>query len=152
MEADLDEAIENSPAWRITEALLRSVHGVGPVLSRTAELPELGRLNRQQIAALVGIAPLNRASGSLRGQRAGWGGRASIRTALSMAVVGSTRALEPPSSAYESLTQNTVAPTTPVRFTAALDRRLQCVITNLSCKNGEDILTCPKRQRICASK
>ena len=93
VDADLGEAIQNSPAWRTKEDLLRSVPGVGPVLSRTliAELPELGRLNRQQIAALVGIAPLNRDSGSLRGQRTVWGGRASIRTALYMAVVSSTR-------------------------------------------------------------
>ena len=93
MDSDLDEAIQNSPTWRAKEDLLRSVPGVGPVLSRTliAELPELGRLNRREIAALVGVAPLNQDSGTLRKQRIIWGGRASIRAALYMAVVSSTR-------------------------------------------------------------
>lgn len=93
VDSDLDEAIQNSPAWRAKENLLRSVPGVGPVLSRTliAELPELGKLNRREIAALVGIAPLNRDSGCLRGQRTVWGGRASVRAALYMAAVSSTR-------------------------------------------------------------
>jgi transposase len=93
VDADLDQAIQSSPAWRAKENLLRSVPGVGPVLSRTliAELPELGTLNRREIAALVGVAPLNRDSGSLRGQRIIWGGRASVRAALYMAAVSSTR-------------------------------------------------------------
>lgn len=93
VDSDLDEAIQSSPAWKARENLLRSVPGVGPVLSRTliAELPELGRLNRREIAALVGVAPLNRDSGSLRGPRTVWGGRASIRAALYMATVSSTR-------------------------------------------------------------
>ena len=75
------------------ENLLRSVPGVGPVLSRTliAELPELGRLGRRQVAALVGVAPLNRDSGSMRGQRIIWGGRAPVRAALYMATVSATR-------------------------------------------------------------
>lgn len=93
VDCDLDEAIQNSPAWKAKEDLLRSVPGVGPVLSRTliVELPELGRLNRREIAALVGVAPLNRDSGSLRGQRSVWGGRAPVRAALYMAVVSATR-------------------------------------------------------------
>jgi transposase len=74
---DLQEAIEESPAWRENEELLRGVPGVGPVLARTllAELPELGELKNKQLAALVGVAPLNRDSGILRGKRAIWGGR-----------------------------------------------------------------------------
>ena len=74
---DLDGTIEESPAWRENEELLRSVPGVGPVLARTllAELPELGVLAPKQLAALVGVAPLNRDSGVLRGKRAIWGGR-----------------------------------------------------------------------------
>jgi transposase len=76
-DGDLQEAIEESPAWRENEALLRGVPGVGPVLARTllAELPELGELKNKQLAALVGVAPLNRDSGILRGKRAIWGGR-----------------------------------------------------------------------------
>ncbi len=72
---------------------MRSVPGVGPVLSLTllAELPELGTLNRKQIAALVGVAPLNRDSGTLRGHRMVWGGRARVRAALYMAALVATR-------------------------------------------------------------
>jgi transposase len=90
---DLDQSIRQSPIWRENEDLLRSVPSIGPVVSRTllAELPELGRLNRKQIAALVGIAPLNRDSGTLRGRRAIWGGRASVRAALYMAALVASR-------------------------------------------------------------
>jgi len=74
-------------------ALLQSVPGVGPVLSTTllAHLPELGSLNRRQIAALVGVAPFNRDSGNFRGKRAVWGGRSAIRAALYMATLVATR-------------------------------------------------------------
>jgi transposase len=90
---DLDQSISQSPIWRENEDLLRSVPGIGPVISRTllAELPELGKLNRKQIAALVGIAPLNRDSGSLRGRRTIWGGRASVRAVLYMAALVASR-------------------------------------------------------------
>lgn len=90
---DLDGAIEDSPTLRENEALLRSVPGVGPVLARTllAELPELGVPTRKRLAALVGVAPLNRDSGTFRGRRAVWGGRASVRTALYMGALVATR-------------------------------------------------------------
>lgn len=90
---DLDQAIRNSPIWREQEELLQSVPGVGPVLSRTllAELPELGTVNRKQIAALVGVAPLNRDSGTLRGKRTVWGGRALVRATLYMATWVATK-------------------------------------------------------------
>ena len=90
---DLDQSIRQSPIWRENEDLLRSVPGIGPVISRTllAELPELGHLNRKQIAALVGIAPLNRDSGTLRGRRTIWGGRASVRAVLYMAALVASR-------------------------------------------------------------
>ena len=89
----LGRQIRNSPGWRAQDALLQSAPGVGPVLSRTllADLPELGRLTRKQIAALVGIAPLNRDSGTLRGMRTCWGGRAPVRAVLYMATVSATR-------------------------------------------------------------
>jgi transposase len=92
-ERDLQEAIEESPLWRENEALLRGVPGVGPVLARTllAELPELGELNNKQLAALVGVAPLNRDSGILRGKRAIWGGRGGVRAALYMGALVATR-------------------------------------------------------------
>jgi transposase len=90
---DLDQAIRQSPIWQENEDLLRSVPGIGPVVSRTllAELPELGHLNRKQIAALVGVAPLNRDSGTLRGRRTIWGGRAAVRAALYMAALVASR-------------------------------------------------------------
>ena len=90
---DLDGTIEESPAWRKNEELLRSVPGVGPVLARTllAELPELGTLAPKQLAALVGVAPLNRDSGVLRGKRAIWGGRSGVRAALYMGALAATR-------------------------------------------------------------
>jgi len=90
---DIDNAIKNSPAWREQEDLLRSVPGIGPVNARTmlAELPELGSLNRKKIAALVGVAPLNRDSGTLKGVRTCWGGRASVRQALYMAAFSAIR-------------------------------------------------------------
>ncbi|HWE26498.1 MAG TPA: IS110 family transposase, partial [Polyangia bacterium] len=90
---ELDEAIRKSPVWRENDDLLRSVPGVGRVLASTllGELPELGKLNRKQMAALVGVAPLNRDSGMMRGKRRVWGGRASVRKALYMATLSATR-------------------------------------------------------------
>ena len=90
---DLDQSISQSPIWRENEDLLRSVPGIGPVISRTllAELPELGKLNRKQIAALIGVAPLNRDSGTLRGRRTIWGGRATVRAVLYMAALVASR-------------------------------------------------------------
>jgi transposase len=93
VDEDLDQAIRQSPLWQEQEDLLRSVPGIGPVMSRTllAELPELGTLNGKQIAALVGLAPLNRDSGTMRGRRAVWGGRAHVRATLYMATLVATK-------------------------------------------------------------
>jgi transposase len=90
---DLDRTVQSSPIWRAKENLLRSLPGVGPVTSRTliGSLPELGLLNRKQIAALVGVAPLARDSGSLKGKRLVWGGRAPVRAALYMAALVASR-------------------------------------------------------------
>lgn len=91
---DLTNAIQASPIWRARDELYRSVPGVGPVLSCTliAEVPELGRLNRKQIAALIGVAPFPRDSGRLQGKRMVFGGRSTVRQALYMgALVGSRR-------------------------------------------------------------
>lgn len=92
-DSDLAQAIRESPVWREKDDLLRSTPGVGPVLTTTllADLPELGTLTGKQIAALVGVAPLNRDSGTLRGKRTVWGGRASIRAALYMAALVASR-------------------------------------------------------------
>ena len=93
LEAELAEAIEASPVWRARERLLRSVPGVGPAVAQTliADLPELGTLDRKRLAALVGVAPLNRDSGAFRGRRGVWGGRARARAALYMAALVGTR-------------------------------------------------------------
>jgi transposase len=90
---DLDQSIRHSPIWQENQDLLRTVPGIGPVVSRSliAELPELGKLNRKQIAALVGVAPLNRDSGTLRGRRSIWGGRAAVRAVLYMAALVASR-------------------------------------------------------------
>jgi transposase len=86
-------AVQASPMWRVQEHLLRSVPGIGPTTALTllSELPELGRLSRRQIAALVGVAPLNRDSGTQRGTRTTWGGRSTVRTALYMATITAVR-------------------------------------------------------------
>ena len=93
LDRDLTATLRASPVWRERDAALRSVPGVGPVLSATllAELPELGHLRRQALAALVGVAPLNRDSGTRRGRRSIWGGRAQVRSVLYMAAVSAIR-------------------------------------------------------------
>jgi transposase len=93
LDRDLHDRVRHSPLWREQDQLLRSVPGVGPVLTFTllAELPELGQLNRKQIAALVGVAPLNRDSGTLRGRRTTWGGRRAVRAVLYMATLVATQ-------------------------------------------------------------
>jgi len=93
VDRELDQQIEASPVWRATEDLLRSVPGIGPVVSRTliGALPELGTLSHKEIAALVGVAPLARDSGVRRGPRRVWGGRAPVRAALYMAALVGTR-------------------------------------------------------------
>lgn len=95
--ATLDDALETllraSPLWRENDDLLQSAKGIGPVSAHTLllELPELGTLTRQQIAALVGVAPLNCDSGTLRGKRTIGGGRAHVRTVLYMSTLVATR-------------------------------------------------------------
>jgi transposase len=86
---EVAQVIEASPVWRAKDDLLQSVPGVGPVVSSTllGELPELGTLSHKQIATLVGVAPLARDSGQLRGKRMVYGGRASVRTALFLAAL-----------------------------------------------------------------
>jgi transposase len=90
---DIDALIEASPLWSQTVQLLNTVDGVGPVVSSTlvAELPELGRLNRNEIASLVGVAPFNDDSGKTKGKRSIRGGRKSVRKVLWMAVVTGIR-------------------------------------------------------------
>lgn len=93
LEQDLNSKIQESPVWREKDNLLKSVPGIGPVVSFTllGVLPELGSLNRKQIAALAGLAPLNRDSGQFRGKRTIKGGRSRVRAALYMAALVATR-------------------------------------------------------------
>jgi transposase len=93
LDDDLDTTLRASPVWRERETLYRSVPGIGPVCARTLmlDLPELGTLSRQRIAALVGVAPLNRDSGTLRGHRTIWGGRAHVRATLYMGTLVAVR-------------------------------------------------------------
>jgi transposase len=93
LDGELQKMIRNSPVWREKDDLLQSVAGIGPKTSAIliAELPELGRLNRQEIAKLAGLAPMNRDSGRFRGERHIQGGRAMVRSALYMATFAAIR-------------------------------------------------------------
>ena len=93
VDGDLQKLIQQSDVWRANDKILQSVPGVGPVLSLAllAGLPELGQLNRKQVAALAGVAPLNRDSGFFRGSRKIWGGRAQIRSVLYMSALTAAR-------------------------------------------------------------
>jgi transposase len=89
IEEEIKTTVRGTPIWREREDLMRSVPGVGPTVARTilADVPEIGTLDRKQIAALIGVAPLNWDSGTLRGRRITWGGRAKVRTVLYMAAL-----------------------------------------------------------------
>jgi transposase len=93
IETDLDQAVRESPVWQAKQNLLKSVPGIGPTTARTllAQLPELGALDRRRIAALVGVAPINRDSGRFRGRRMIAGGRAAVRNVLYMATLVASR-------------------------------------------------------------
>lgn len=93
LDKDLLAAIKDSPVWREKDRIIQSVPGAGPILSATllSQLPELGSLNRREIAALVGVAPFNADSGKYSGRRRIWGGRASVRAVLYMAAVTAVR-------------------------------------------------------------
>jgi transposase len=117
--------------WREKDQLLRSVPGVGPTTSHTllAELPELGELNNKQIAALAGVAPLNRDSGRFQGHRTTWGGRAAVRTALYMAIVSAIRHNPIISRYYQRLKQSGKA--TKVAMVACMRKLLVILNTML---------------------
>lgn len=93
LDKDLSDAVKNSPMWSEKESILKSVPGVGDVLSSTliADLPELGSLGRKEIAALVGVAPFNHDSGKMHGRRKVWGGRRNVRRVLYMSALAGIR-------------------------------------------------------------
>jgi transposase len=131
---DIDELIRQSPLWREKDKLLQSVTGVGPVLASTilASLPELGTLNRKQIAALVGVAPFNRESGRYKGKQKIQGGRASVRNVLYMGTVAGIRSNPVLRSFYERL----VAKGKPKKMALTACMRKLLVILNTMLKNG----------------
>ena len=112
IEREIDDNVRGTPAWRDKEDLLKTVPGIGPTIARTliAELPELGSLDRRKIASLAGLAPINRDSGTLRGRRTIAGGRATVRSALYMAVMVSIRHKLPLAQTYNHLRQSGKAP------------------------------------------
>ena len=124
LDDDLQATIRSSPLWRETDDLLRSTPGIGPVTAFTmlAELPELGRLSRHKIAALVGVAPMNRDSGEFRGRRMVTGGRTSVRAVLYMATVSAIRGNPVIKAFYERLRRNGRPP--KVALTAAMRKLL----------------------------
>ena len=131
---DIDDLIRQSPLWREKDKLLQSVTGVGPVLASTilASLPELGSLNRKQIAALVGVAPFNRESGRYKGKQKIQGGRALVRNVLYMGTVAGIRANPVLRIFYERL----VAKGKPKKLALTACMRKLLVILNTMLKNG----------------
>ena len=133
-DAALAEAVAASAVWRAHDDLLRSVPGIGVVLSRTliADVPELGRLTGKQIAALVGVAPLACDSGRLRGRRTTWGGRASVRSVVYMAAVSASRSKSSFGAFYRGLVARGKAPKVAL---VAVMRKL-VVVANAVIRDG----------------
>lgn len=136
LEADIDAHIQANAQWQAQIKQLSAVKGVGKItaFTLTADLPELGQLNRKQIAALVGVAPLNNDSGKHRGKRYVWGGRATVRTALYMAALSASRFNPTIKTFYVRLT-NAGKPK-KVALTACMRKLL--TILNAMVKNGTD--------------
>lgn len=130
----ISQMMKENPVWHAKDKLLQSVPGVGPVLSATliAELSELGSLNRKKIAALVGVAPLNRDSGKHRGERSIWGGRCSVRQPLYMATLTAARFNPNIRGFYERLLTN--GKTKKVALTACMHKLL--MILNVMLKHN----------------
>ena len=135
LDDDLQETLRRSPVWREQDDLLRSVPGVGQQLSLTllSHLPELGALNRKQIAALVGVAPMNRDSGTMRGRRTVAGGRARLRAVLYMGALVASRHNPVIRSFYQRLLASGKAK--KLAITACMRKLL--TILNGMVKNGQ---------------
>lgn len=132
-DTDLGAMVRASPAWRERDDLLQSVPGVGRIVALTlvAELPELGRLSRREIAKLVGIAPLSRDSGTMRGRRFVQGGRASVRAALYMAALVATRH----NAVIRAFYQRLVAAGKPKKLALVACMRKLLTILNVMARN-----------------
>ena len=134
LDADLDRVIRGSSVWREKDELLRSVPGVGPKVSATllADLPELGTLDNKQLAALVGVAPLNRDSGVFRGKRRTWGGRAAVRQMLYMAAVTAARC----NPIFREFYRRLIAAGKPKKVALTACMRKLLVVLNSMLKHG----------------
>ena len=134
LDKGLRQTLRRSPVWREKDDLLRTVPGVGEQISLTllANLPELGTLNRRQIAALVGVAPYNRDSGTLRGKRAVWGGRSRVRAALYMGALVASRH----NPAIRDFYQRLLAAGKPKKVALVASMRKLLVILNGMLKHG----------------
>lgn len=133
LEVEISKNIKNTPGWKEKDDLLKSVPGVGDVLSMNllSNLCELGKLNRREIATLVGVAPLNCDSGAFRGRRKIWGGRAEVRAALYMAALSASRYNPAIKSFYQRLILKGKKP--KVALTACMRKLL--LILNTIVKN-----------------
>lgn len=127
VDEDIDTLIKQSPVWRANEELLRSAKGVGPILASVllGRVPELGQLNRKQIAALVGVAPFNDDSGAHRGKRSIRGGRADVRHVLFMATLNAVRTNPSLQAFYRRLLE--AGKPKKVAIVAAM-RKLLCIL------------------------
>ena len=134
LDQELRQTLRRSPVWREKDDLLRTVPGVGEQLSLTllANLPELGTLNRRQIAALVGVAPYNRDSGALRGKRAVWGGRSRVRAVLYMGALVASRH----NAAIRDFYQRLLAAGKPKKVALVASMRKLLVVLNAMLKHG----------------
>ena len=134
LDKGLRQTLRRSPVWREKDDLLRTVPGVGEQISLTllANLPELGTLNRRQIAALVGVAPYNRDSGALRGKRAVWGGRSRVRAVLYMGALVASRH----NPAIGDFYQRLLAAGKPKKVALVASMRKLLVILNGMLKHG----------------
>ena len=134
VENKLDKLIEETPDWNNTLQILLSVKGVGKVLAYTllSDLPELGQLNRKQIAALIGVAPMNRESGAYKGKRRIRGGRARIRTVLFMAMMSTIQS----NPRFKRDYQRLVAKGKPKKVAIVACMRKMITILNVMVKTG----------------
>ena len=134
LDQGLRQTLRRSPVWREKDDLLRTVPGVGEQISLTllANLPELGTLNRREIAALVGVAPYNRDSGALRGKRAVWGGRSRVRAVLYMGALVASRH----NPAIRDFYQRLLAAGKPKKVALVACMRKLLVILNAMLKHG----------------
>ena len=136
LEQQINQAIANNPVWRETARQIETAPGVGAITASTlvADLPELGQLNRQKIAALVGVAPFNHDSGQRRGKRRIFGGRTSVRSVLYMATLSAIRH----NSVIKSFYQRLLAKGKPKKVALTACMRKLLVILNAMVKTGQD--------------